>query len=443
MSEVVPYFFFSYSQGDSDPYLDQFFEDLRKRVAVLLGKGINFETDPDKEEKLDRIGFRDRYSIQTGQDWMDKIGSAIQRSGALVCIYSPNFFSPEKTKQFCGREFAAFLMRNPEIRYVRGTGEPEQVYQLHGARNIVPIVWWKLRHLQRHKLPPYVLRLIKWDLGLNALSAEVRTRYLDVGLHRIAIEARGDYDDILDHFAELIIELAKRPLPPMDTLPDIEKVRNAFWDPPEADRIDGAKAAVALHEEMITVETRGPTRMLAIQVQPKGDTADWTPYAGECGIRALFEEIANQKELSTDWMTFDPGSAEFIEMISSALSAAAKDSIRSILVVDPYCLANETWRGALVKLLHQPCRAGFLVPADTADLEAMSLVEQYRTLLQPAVDAPDWLVRISIGNIAQFRTAVSSVADDILARIVKNDPVRQKPPDNAGPTSLPRIASRL
>ena len=32
-NEAVPYFFFSYSRGDGDDYLNRFFEDLRYRVA--------------------------------------------------------------------------------------------------------------------------------------------------------------------------------------------------------------------------------------------------------------------------------------------------------------------------------------------------------------------------------------------------------------------------
>jgi hypothetical protein len=127
----------------------------------------------------------------------------------------------------------------------------------------------------------------------------------------------------------------------------------------------------------------------------------------------------------------------------SALNDAADRSIRAIVVIDPRWLANEAWRSALVGLLRRRCRAGFLVPADALDRDAVRLIEQYRYLLHPADDAPDWVVRISVGNMAQFRTAVSSVADDILARIVKTDRVRQSPPDNVGPATRPRIANQL
>jgi hypothetical protein len=40
MNGAVPYFFFPYSQADSDDFLDRFFEELRQRVANLSGLAI-------------------------------------------------------------------------------------------------------------------------------------------------------------------------------------------------------------------------------------------------------------------------------------------------------------------------------------------------------------------------------------------------------------------
>jgi hypothetical protein len=182
--------------------------------------------------------------------------------------------------------------------------------------------------------------------------------------------------------------------------------------------------------------------MLVIEVRPQ-DVSDWSPYVGSQSIAALFEEVSNQKQLATDWMSLDPSREGFIDQILFALVGAADRSIRPIVVVDPRCLANRASRETLIDLLRRRCRAGFLVPADAADRDAVQLIEQYRHLLQPGDDAPNWVVRVSVGNMTQFRTAVSSVADDMLARIVKTDPVRQSPPDNAGPVARPRIANRL
>jgi len=435
---AVPYFFFSYSQADGDKFLDQFFEDLRLRVANLLGLAIK-RNDPGWEEQFNRVGFRDRHGVKTGDDWKEKIGAAMQRSGVLVCVYTPNFFSRLKTKEFCGQEFAAFLKRNPAIRYAPGTGKPEQEFQLKGARNILPVVWYKLRHLQNQNLPPYVVHSIAWALD-RTVAEQVNDHYLEAGLLRIAMERSGEYDDILDHFAERIIAQANDPLPPLPAVPDIESMHNAFWDLPDDHTIDRTAAAAAAVEAMAAPATSGPTRMLVIEVRAQNPT-DWTPYAGDHSIPAVFEEIANQKQLATNWITLDPSAADFPVRILSALDDAAERSIRAVVVVDPRCLADEVARNALVGLLRRPCRAGFLVPADKRDRDATRLIGQYRNLLQPADDSPDWVVRISDVDMTQFRTAVSSVADDILARIVRTDRVRRSPPDNEGPATRPRISN--
>jgi hypothetical protein len=435
MNGAVPYFFFSYSQADGDKFLDQFFEDLRLRVANLSGLAIK-RGDPGWEEQFNQVGFRDRHGVKTGDDWKEKIGAAVQRSGVLVCVYTPNFFSRRKTKE---REFAAFLKRNTGIRYAPGTGEPEKEFQLLGARNILPIVWYKLRHLQNQKLPPYVVHSIAWALD-RTVAEHVNTHYLEAGLLRIAMERGGEYDDILDHFAERIIAQANDPLPPLPAVPDIESMHNAFWEMPEDDEVDRTAAATAAVEAMVAPATSGPTRMLVVEVRAQNST-DWTPYAGDHSVPAVFEEIANQKQLATDWKTLDPSAADFADQTFSALDDAAERSIRAVVVVDPRCLANEVARGALVGLLRRPCRAGFLVPADKRDRDAIRLIGQYRNLLQPADDSPDWVVRISDVDMAQFRTAVSSVADDILARIVRTDRVRRSPPDNEGPATRPRVSN--
>jgi hypothetical protein len=437
MTEAAPYFFFSYCHSDAKGrYLHHFFEDLRDRIADLEGLGIH-KNNPDAQERLDRVGFCDRDGITTGQDWMDKIGNALLNNAVLVCVYSPSFFQ----RRFCGQEFAAFLMRDDEARYVPGTGEQGQEFQLRGARNILPIVWEGERFLKKKDLPPYALRKIKWDLEAS-IDDEINKLYLKNGMRRIVIQgrARSRYDDIVTHFAERIIDLAKVPLRPLAKIPDIEKLRDAFWEPPEGDRVDNAAAAAEAEDAPPRVS--GPQGMLVIIVGRVDDAADWTPYPGEPSIPMLVEEVANQNELITDWLALDPSAADFTDRTLNELRTAAESSMRAIVVVDPRCLANHANRETLIALLQKPCRAGLLLPADTADREAALLIEQYRAALNPTSGAPDWVVRSCVGSTADLRTAVNSVADDIRARIVNSDPVRRNPPENDGPIVRPRITNR-
>jgi hypothetical protein len=55
MNEAVPYFFFSYSQADSDDFLDRFFEDLRQRVANLSGLAIKKKIPAGKSNSTSSV----------------------------------------------------------------------------------------------------------------------------------------------------------------------------------------------------------------------------------------------------------------------------------------------------------------------------------------------------------------------------------------------------
>src|SRR5262249_55637212 len=151
---TLPYlFFFSYSRADweYDVYLAKFFEDLEKKVAMVTGAGTR------------KVGFRDEEGVRTGDDWTRKISAAVQTSHVLVCVYTPNFFSADRTHEFCAKEFMAFLKRDPQHRYERMVDQGgRERFELREARNILPILWLSERELvELNKLPPYSVRTIQ------------------------------------------------------------------------------------------------------------------------------------------------------------------------------------------------------------------------------------------------------------------------------------------
>jgi hypothetical protein len=99
-------------------------------------------------------------------------------------------------------------------------------------------------------------------------------------------------------------------------------------------------------------------------------------------------------------------------------------------------------RNTIIALLRQQYRAGCLVPVSQTDLVALKTIEESRPLLQFTVGSTQTSVRISVGDALEFKTAIVSVADDLLARIVNTDPVRCLPPNNPGPDAQPRISNR-
>jgi hypothetical protein len=431
MSEVVPQFFFSYSQADGGRYLNRFFEELRKRVSDRSGLATK-KTDPDAEEKFNKVGFRDFFGVETGQNWKEKIGAAIQHGGVLVCLYSPNFFSRLQNKQFCAREFTAFLSRHPDMK-----GNPS-ASKIPSTDHVLPILWFDLKALQNMGLPPSVLREIKWDLD-GAIGEKHNNKYYEKGLFQLVKEHKLPYEDILNHFADRIIRAARQPLPPLSAVPDIEALPSA-WSP------DVEPAS----EDPMTVSEAsppagGPNIIWVIEMRVSQSSDEWAPY-GQDSIPALFEQIVNRKllsnrpTLSLKSQIINPSDPDFATQMSCVLQETTRDSVITILVVDPRCFTDETARKNLVALLGQKRGAGFLVPVAAEDHRTTTLIDQHRERLKPALGS-GWIVRIDIGNRQTFQTAATSVAQGLLASITKTGEVRQSPPDNGGPTTRPQIAN--
>jgi TIR domain len=421
---TLPYFFFSYSHGDESEYLANFFRNLRDRVAFF--RGIR--------ESKDEVGFRDYDSIKPGDDWEHKISDALQDSKVLICIYTANFFSLEERQDFCGKEFAAFLDRNPDVQY-----DANDQFRVNGARNIVPILWVSEEVLNKlNRLPPHVVSSIHYavDGGKGKLS----DIYLARGVWWIAKRRpKSTYEDILDYFAKLIILESNNPLPPIKPAPPVAKLRNAFRDPPDG----RAKAAApaARDDGADLQKLLGPQNLLALEIRataPGG--AEWMPFSSSETLIGVVEAIANRAGLLIVRRAFDPRAQNFIADVSSVLAQATTNQCRPILFVHPECLAREEWRAALAELLKASWRGGVVVPA--ADKDSIALVEKFGAQLQPSKATEDSIVvRTVIGAQDAFRTAVISVIDEVLARIVNQGKVHQNVPGTQGRAALPRIAN--
>src|SRR5512132_1470655 len=95
----MPYeFFFSYTRGNNDAYLRQFFKDLSEEVRIR--KGLPKDKDTP-------VGFFDQQEIELGATWDQTIIDALQESKVMVSIYSPGYFQ----SQYCGKEWDVFMQR--------------------------------------------------------------------------------------------------------------------------------------------------------------------------------------------------------------------------------------------------------------------------------------------------------------------------------------------
>jgi hypothetical protein len=442
MNGALPYlFFFSYSRADwdYDAYLAKFFEDLEKKVAVVTGAGTR------------KVGFRDEEGIKTGDDWTSKISAAVQASNVLVCVYSPNFFSKERTHEFCAKEFMAFLKRDPQHCYERVIDqEGHELYEVREARNILPILWLSERQLvELNKLPPYAVRTIQYTLNFAYVPRALKEQYRAKGMSLITTQRRGSYWQILTHLATRIVELAANPLPSIAPPPDVRTLSNAFYDPPEIVASDGAEPtrSTGHTDNLDDSDGRrlGPKQLVAFEVrEPPSDASEWVPYPGEPNLRVLVEEIAQSRRGKSRYRTVDPSAGDFVTALLADLIYATEERVLPILFVAPTALARPAWRTAVVSLLRHPWRGGIVVPLDASDQPSIRLIERIKPEFEMTPNEREWIiVRVAQGGVAELRTAVISVADDILALIVKHGSVERGTPATVGPSVRPRITNTL
>jgi hypothetical protein len=435
MNGTLPYlFFFSYSHADweYDAYLAKLFEDLEKKVAMVMGAGTR------------KVGFRDEEGVKTGDDWTRKISAAVQTSHVLVCVYTPNFFSARRTHEFCAKEFMAFLKRDPKHRYERVVDDGgRERYEVREARNILPILWLSERELvELNKLPPHAVRTIQYTLNFARVPRSLNDQYRAKGMSLITTQRRGTYRQILTHLATRIGELAANPLPSIVPPPDVRTLRNAFWDPPEVAAAHGGGDEEDLDDAADL--SLGPKHLVAFEIRsPPSDARAWTPYPGEPSLRVLVEEIAQSRRRTSRYRTFDPNAADFVAALLAALMDATGKRVLPILFVAPETLGRPEWRTAVVSLLRHPWRGGIVVPVDAADQASISLVESIQSDFDMTPNEREWIVIKVAKGVAEFRTGVISVADDILARIVKHGSVERSTRATIGPSTRPRIANTL
>ena len=442
MSSALSYlFFFSYSRADweYDVYLERFFADLDMNVAMVTGAGTR------------KVGFRDEKDVKTGDDWAREISAAVQTSPVLVCIYTPNFFSAERTHEFCGKEFMAFLKRNPKHRYERVVDQGGSVrYEVREACNILPILWLSKRVLvELNKLPPYAVRTILYTLNFGTVPSSLNDQYLAKGMSLITTNRKSTYKEILTHLATRIAELAANPLPSIVPPPDVRTLRNAFWDPPEVAAADSAAPAGSGGDADDLDDSGdlslGPERLVAFEVRSsQRDAPAWVPYPGEPSLRVLVEEIAQSRRRTFSYRAFDPSAADFVTTLLAALMNATDKRVLPILFVALETLARPEWRTAVVSLLRRQWRGGLVVPVGASDQRSIRLMESIKSDFEITPNEREWIVvKVAEGGVTEFRTAVISVGDDILARIVKHGSVERSTSATIGPSVRPRIANTL
>jgi hypothetical protein len=424
-----PYFFLSYSHTEWNPYLEKFYRDLTAAVKSSTAEPVEVTK-----------GFRDQESVSTGGDWPSEILQALCSARVLVCIYAPRFFSKDKERNFCGKEFATFALRenpNYEVYYYQGVSR----LGMADLQYIVPVLWLKEQLLIDQSLPPELVGRIKYDLQVERLNK----KYKSDGM--LAITRRGSpgvYGDIVDLLAQEIVRRARTVLPALPTPPDLATLFDPFWEVPpgRAPGPAGSAQPGGGANAPGPARRRGPAQLTAIELRRTRPAATkWMPYTNGISLAALVADASSDRGMALHYVAFDLGGTDLQTAAGAILDEATREQTTPILFIDPQDLADAGVARQVRDLILKSWRGGVIIPAP--DAAAVQVANRFfQDLALPPERLPDLVIRAEPPSTAEaFRTAVISVADDVLARIAQFGQVQRPVPDNGGPASRPRVSN--
>jgi FxsC-like protein len=294
----MPYeFFFSYTRGNSDSYLKEFFKDLSEDVRVRRGL-----------PETTVVGFLDQHDIELGGTWENTIANALQDSKVMVSMYSPGYFQ----SPYCGKEWEVFMRRCKLFRD-RKVQAGELGAQL--PPSIKPSLW----------VPFSISNLAEEVQAIQYLRGDQNPTYAAEGLRYILTlktDYRREYTNFVTALAKDIIETAdKYSLPQLEPLPPLEQVDSAWPQrTPQGGQSPVAPVSVSgpKHIRFVFVAADphhfGDVRSAAPYLDRGGP--DWKPFFPDMSaIGPFVQHIVSDQELgfTSDELTFSPNLVSDIE----------------------------------------------------------------------------------------------------------------------------------
>ncbi len=316
-------FFFSYTHGDQDGYLDTFFERLSDAVRKLRQL-------PEGAE----VGFRDQNDVELGTQWDPHISDALQNSKVLVSLYSPAYFS----SPYCGKEWETFWQRCEMFR------SQQNHNQLPPC--IKPVIW---KELDAANLTQRVqdIQYKRGDPNAEANNEGVRFLIKALSDHRPA------YNKFVNDLAsDIVLTSDQYDLPRLNPLPVLSQVRSAW----EAVTAPGAPAAPLGPTSRVT----GPKhiRFVFVAADPNAfgnvreagpyldnGAGDWKPfYPDTSAIGPFVQHVVSDKEFgfTSDELRFSNSLIQEIE--------DAWDARKIVLILVDGWSVN--WEASYQQVLH-------------------------------------------------------------------------------------------
>jgi len=275
------WFFLSYArlEREDDPYktVEKFYEDLDREIRLRTGI------------REGHAGFYDGDGIEHGASWPQALEEALNKTRALICLYSKGYFNSE----YCGKELAVFNSRLALMQ--PGPKESEH------PKLVIPILLYQPEEIGA--IPDVLSDIQHSD---DSYPERYRKEGLRYFFRRKNSDLQDTYQDFLDVLVRKIIHVTGLHNPPsLPNVPPIKTVQSAFHAPRSV-----ANATVVNPEQ-------GPRY------------ADFFYVAGnrnEVGTLAggRLDKYGDEGEL--DWKPYLPDATEEVGLM--AQSAATKEGFR-------------------------------------------------------------------------------------------------------------------
>ena len=347
-------FYLSYAQADEDGYVARFYEDLAREVRRQGG--------PVDDE----IGFRDVASLRLGSMWSHDLISALSTARTFVALCSPSYFASE----FCGREWAAFVVRAENYRRQHGVHPP----------TLLPVIWVPV-----NRMPDPVQEL-------QHHHGEIGSAYRREGLYHLLRlrRYRDDYHDLLRDLALRIVDVAARhPMQPLPASFDVLDTPSVFHSPGLAALRSGTTAnsgpRPATEQPALPaarLSRGGPQHVHFVVVAAASrdlvdvrndlqhygpEPFDWAPYRPEFEQRicVFAQQVAASQDLTS-------GLAE-ADLVLELLERAISRNELVVLLVDVWTATLDSYRQHLIAydLRNEPSSA-VMVPWSSHDRETVA-----------------------------------------------------------------------
>jgi hypothetical protein len=256
----------SFSRRDHDRYFEQFLSDLDEALSIQTGIATAEET----------IFWWDD-SLYAGEQWPHRVTHALRTARVALCMTSPSYFESEN----CGREFSAFRMRAERSK---GGG-------------IYPIIW-----RPAEEWPDAIAQFQQGAATIGAYLQEGLAYMLRLARHRLG------YRQLVETFASDLARIVlERPLAPLDRLPPLETLPNAFGSRDTQALQVGSPRVVFVFaaESPFGKPLSAVAKEVSVELDLYSSESEWTQDAG------IIEETADTNNIVV--IVFDVSHADWLD----------------------------------------------------------------------------------------------------------------------------------